>query len=782
MIRILVVVAVLFGPIRSAADVSVRTVDFLEVPGLSVNAAGPVLVQIDVERNRLVAANTLSSSMSVVDCRDHTVKNIPLGGRALQHLKSEAMVIARKSGDVYLIGTSCLYVVDPDRQKSKTIPTEVQYESIAVDEETRNVFVVGRESESLGFLPADSGTLVSKKWVDTREDLINLNATPPPPIRKVIADNSIGRVVAIDGIDPALYLFNGENGELIESRPLPLESGGRWHLAGYDEEDHALFVVVERTDRKVVQAARIDVLGGDDVVVPLPEFTEGVGITFNPRRKEVYIPYDNHPSVHVVEFAGGGTFEEIRLPAYGNDAAAVDLDNDKLYIGSWAHGEVDVVDLKTRTLDKRITGLGIIPHMFTIAFNPNDGLVYFPKGASAVNGTFGAAVTALDPTTERTKKIYTGWAPIDLVEVAERGTFFVFNSEDQFAEVRADGTYDIHTLPYDYPVRSIAGPESKICLSYGPHQSYWPTVYIWDAKNGVLNISLRDRDRDSDLEFYDRRIPRQAHRMVVDRDGVMYFTQNNWGKEEQFLGVLQDPVRVFEANQRIRLGEDVEREITQRILEYDPVAHRLYLVRIGENDTDPSILQVIDPAQKKVLARVELGITATDLVFDDSHIYVANFDSRNVSVVDKVNYTVRERQTGNAPLKMCLVGGEVFVIDHIDNTIQEVGKGGKSYKLPQNTAGVRPNNVFEWRGNAVVTVHGPEAMSVVQFDPRTNKISTLHQLEYPFGNTHFDTRNVSFYVRGQYGDAVFEITQGSVDADGRLWITDFLSGKLFVLE
>jgi hypothetical protein len=36
-------------------------------------------------------------------------------------------------------------------------------------------------------------------------------------------------------------------------------------------------------------------------------------------------------------------------------------------------------------------------------------------------------------------------------------------------------------------------------------------------------------------------------------------------------------------------------------------------------------------------------------------------------------------------------------------------------------------------------------------------------------------------VRGQFGDALFEITRGKTDADGRLWITDFLSGKLFIL-
>ena len=98
----------------------------------------------------------------------------------------------------------------------------------------------------------------------------------------------------------------------------------------------------------------------------------------------------------------------------------------------------------------------------------------------------------VDPETEKVKKTYTGWAPIDLIELKERDSFLVFNSEDQFAEVRADGSFEMHTLPYDYPVRAIYSPENDVYLSYGPHQSYWPTVYIWDAKNGILTIDKID--------------------------------------------------------------------------------------------------------------------------------------------------------------------------------------------------------------------------------------------------------------------------------------------------
>jgi YVTN family beta-propeller protein len=524
-------------------------------------------------------------------------------------------------------------------------------------------------------------------------------------------------------------------------------------------------------ERKVIEAARIDVTGNEDLIVPLPEYTEGVGITYNAKREEVYIPYDNHSSVHVVDFRNDGELHEIMIPAYGNDGSAVDAENDILYIASWAHGEIDVIDLKERKLVRRHPGLGIIPHMFALAFNPNTGLVYFPKGASAVNGTFGSAVSAFDPSTGEARKIHTGWAPIDLIEVESRGSFLVFNSEDTFAEVKADGSCEMHRLPFDYPIQAVTSPAGDVYLSYGPHQSYWPTVYIWDAKNGVLTI---DAD---DLELYDRRIPRQAHEMVLDRDGTLYFTQNNWGKEEQFVGTMKDQVRLFNVNERLRLVDEVEREITQRVLRYDEASHLLYLVRVGEMDEDPSVLQVIDPDSGRVLQRVEVGKTASDLTFDSEKIYVVNFDSSSLSVIDKSDYSVSEVDAGEQPLKLCACGGKVYMIDHAGNRLIEVG--GKSRELP--TKGL-PDNIFEWNGSLVITSHSSDRLHITSFDPGSGKFEVLHTLEYPYGDTSFDSGNVSFYLRGQFGDALFSITRGKTDSSGRLWISDFLSGRVFILS
>ena len=771
----LAIVSATLATASARERVSVQTVDFLSLPGVSINAAGPVLVKLDTDRGRLVVAHTLSSAVSFITCRDGSVVNVPVGGRAFQHLKSEALAIRPSTGEAYLIGAGALFIASPEAKKQITVPTEVQFEAVAVDDETGNAFLAGRESRQLGFYDAKAGKLRAIDWLETAEPLVNLNATPPPPIRKVVCDPKLRMAIAIDGVASTLHRFDSRTGKPIDSRALPLTSGGRWHLAGYDAATRTLYLVVETADRKVIEAARIDVAGRDDAVVGLPGLTEGVGMAYHPVRKEVYVAYDNHPTVHAIGFEDGGSIAEIMIPSYGNDGSALDVAGDLLYVSSWAFGEVDVVDLETRTLRERIKDLGIIPHMFASAFDPAGKRLYFPKGGTAVNGAFGASLTALDPATGKTEKVITGWAPVDLVEIPDRDGFLVFNSEDQFAEVKPDGSFEVHTLPDDHPIAAAAAASGGyIYLSYGAHQSYWPVVYIWGAKDGILRIDPKT------FELYDRRIPRQALQLVTDDNGALYFTQNNWGAEEPFVGVLADPVREFDVANRIRLGGQVQRETTQRVLRYDAGMNRLYVVRVGENDDVPGVLHIVDLATKTVLDTVPVGLSPTDLAFDAEHIFVANFDSRNVSVIDKRDpKTAFERPTREQPLRLCAAGDAVYVLTHSGKSLERLNPPARAYDVPLD--GI-PDNVFAWGDRLVVTSHNARELFVMAFDPRRGAFDLLHRERYAYGDTRFDTRNASFYMRGQFGDAVLTLTKGRTDRAGRLWITDFLSGKLFILS
>ncbi len=211
--------------------------DFLEILNLDVNGAGPLLLCVDPPRNRIVLANTLTSSVSIIDGGTHAVRNLPIGNRVPQWLKSEALAVNPRDGAVHVIGERSLHVLLPGRASAVTLKTGEQYESLAVDASSGRALLASRASEDLLLADPADGTLRRIHWASGVEPFGNLNMTPPPPIRKVAAD-PLGRFVAVDGAAAVMYLVDPQSGQLGPRRDLPLTAGGRWHPAGYDPAAH----------------------------------------------------------------------------------------------------------------------------------------------------------------------------------------------------------------------------------------------------------------------------------------------------------------------------------------------------------------------------------------------------------------------------------------------------------------------------------------------------------------------------------------------------------------
>ncbi len=756
------------------AGAGITRVDLLASLGLKVNAAGPLLVRMDAERNRLVVANTLSSSVTLIDGPGRTVRNIPVGTRVPQHLKSEALAIDPRSGNIYVIGRRTLEVVFPATGRSRSFPTRAQFEMVAVDEANGNAFLVGRESGDLAWLDLKKGRIRFIPWSERKEAARNLNQTPPPPPRKIVCDSAARRVAAIDGYSATLHLFSADDIRPLGKRPLALEPAGRWHYAGYSPRQQAILLVVETAARKVIQAAKIRIDGTGDVVVPLPGFSEGVGIGYAEERDEIFIPYDNHASLHVVDFKRHGKVSEILLPAYGNDATALDAAHDILYVGSWAYGEIDQVDLKTRRLRRRFLQPAVLPHMFNMAFHPGDGRLYIPLGATAVNGAFGAAITVFDPATGGLDKIRTGWAPQELLRQPGSDAFLAFNNEDQMARIAPDGSLTTTTLPVPYPHQALATPAGNVLLSYGPHQSYWPVVYIWAARNGILGIG------GSDLTFYDRRIPRLAQAMALSPAGALFALQNNWGDEKQFYVTLPDEVRApNQGDMRVELEDTVSRETTQRLLAHDPGRDWLLIGRVGETDGDNGVLQVVDAGTGRTVRRLEVGITPTALAVGPESIYVTNFDSDSTSVIAKGDLSRSDVRCGRQPLKIALSGSDAFVLNHGDNSLTRLGARPRTFSIPFPG---RPDQLAGCRDRLWITSHTAGELLIILFDPATERFTLRHREPYPFGETGFAGHNSSFFMRGQFGDCVYDLCRIQTGAEDSVWVSDFLAGKIFIFS
>jgi hypothetical protein len=138
-----------------------------------------------------------------------------------------------------------------------------------------------------------------------------------------------------------------------------------------------------------------------------------------------------------------------------------------------------------------------------------------------------------------------------------------------------------------------------------------------------------------------------------------------------------------------------------------------------------------------------------------------------------------EARTKRLPIKMALVDTVLYVMCQGENVIQEFSDSRKEYAFPLFG---RPNNIELIDDKLVITSHSENLFLVYYFDINTKNIKLIFTDDYPYGDTSYDHNNTAFYLRGQWGDSVFEITKIVADEKGRVLITDYLSGKLFIIE
>jgi len=747
----------------------VKTIDFLKSKNLNYNAAGPLLVKYDKLNNRIVLLNTNSSYLTLINAESFKVRNIYVKKRVPQFLKHEIIKISSK-GEIYFIADKSVVYVNPENNKAITINTIKQYESLDIDENNMTAYLTSRESKYIAKAVFKKHQLKLIRWLKREMKFENLNQTPPPPERKVIVNSILNRMYAIDTKNNRLYEFSikGKFPKLIKKINLRVKKGKRWHLAGINRENHKFYIVIETAKREVIQAFEFDMKKDKINTINLEIFREAAGIRYNPILNQVYIPYDNNGIVIIVDF-NKNEFYKVEIPGFGNDAIAFDNSKKLLFVSSWEYGEIEVIDLEKKKFLYKIENLGILPHMFSLAYNENNSTFFIPKGATAVNGNFGAAILTYNLKTGDKKKIYTGWAPVSIVKRGNKESFLVFNSEDEFSEVNLNGDFKTYKLPFDYPHDAIQNLNKNIYLSYGPHQSYWPVVYIWPAKNGILTIFSKD------LKIHDRRIPRLANRIVIDNNNKLYCLQNSWGKEKFFLAVLKNELRYYEPNKNIKLSIDIERETTPIDLKYDKQKNWLYIIKSGEKENQNGNFIIFDLNSNKEIFSSQTGISPTSISFNNKNIFITNFDSDTITIINKEDFTKQEIHTDKSPLKSTIYKNKVYVINHLGKTVFSLNK---TFRIPYRAF---PDNIKTINNKIYITLHNSNTFYLISFIPEQEKFKTIIKYKYPFGQTEFNTKNTAFFMSGQFGDAIFEINK-IIGYKNHILVTDYLSGKLFIIQ
>jgi len=772
------------GPLRSP---TVITVDLLDRLGLDANALGPQVVRADSDRNRVFALCANSSAVGVIEGDSDRVFTIPIGVRMPRRLREPGTAISAATGRLFVCAHEALVIVDADRRSAVRIALPGDFEAIAVDDLSRRAYLVGRTSRDLVIVDTVSHTLTATAYTNAAPPLEFTAASAPPPIRVPFVDAVEKRVHVVDGISSTLFTMDATGGGLIAARALPIGIFPRWHMGGFCPETDRIFVALENEKRAAVHALAIDARRSKDTIIDIPEaHTEPAGVSCDAARGELYIPYDNKTLIHAALFGDetepvAGDKPElvaIDLPSMGVDATAYDPETRTLYAAGWMQAALYVVDMAARKRTMTIPFAPVYPHMNSIALNRANGRLYIPSGSTAVNGTFGAALTVFDPRTLAFSRVLTGWAPVSVAPRPGAEGFFVFGAEAEFAAVDCDGVVAMHALPHPYAHQALTDPHGeKVFVAYGPHSSMWPTFYIGGTRNGIGLIDGDGRVTE------DRMTLRLAQAMAFDLSGRLWFLQNTWGKEEPFLVCHS---KNDEAWSRVALEPKVDNECLSRLLAVDGATGLLYAVRTGNESGDPGLVHVIDPETRTVTAAIETGRAPTAIAFlrDPSRVFVANFDDDTVTAIDAATFETVTLPVGDGPLALAAHpdGESILVVNHLDATLSVIAPD--STEIVALPAGALPNNILvdERGGRAFVTAHCADEARLYRFDPADGTVEIIHTSAHPYGAVSFDQANSAFGERAQWGDCVFAITQMALDKAGRLWIADFLSGQVWIVQ
>ncbi len=756
----------------------VTEVDFLKSLGVAVNAQGAHVVKMDVTHQRIVVACVNSSSLAWIEGHTRKLHTIPIGTRLPRRFHPLSLAIDSLSGKFYLAAEKKLVVVEPNTSQVQSIDLPSDLETVAVDGLTGRAFLTGRASGNLVVVEPNSRRVTEIKWGAALPPIPWAAASPPPPIRKVFVDPNARAVYLVDGAAPQLLTFHADQLTLLHQRSLPVPPYPRWHLAAFDTRRQALYLALETETRDSKGVLRIGTADNSDVLIALPPGSrEPQGISYSYSRQEVYIPYDNHPYIHVVHLAPVVKVDSIAVPRFGMDASAVDEKRGQLFVTNWAQGILYLINLKTRQVDYSVPQFPVFPHMHHLAYNPVTGDLIVPSGATVVNGTFGASVTIYN--TLRNELIHQriGWGPVSLAPQPGADAFYIFGSDQAFACVQPNGQCTYHSIPFLYPhaVHSAPG-QNQVWLSYGQHSSMWPSVYIASTRNGVLKFG-RESTPISEIV-----LDRLAQQLTLDRHGNFWALQNTWGTENPYLAYCPAQGGNW---QRVFLPERVDNECSFRLLAADPELDRIYVGRTADLNDQPGTLYIVDQQSQQVLSSVRVGVSPVDICVQPklNRIIVLNFDSDSATCIDRTTFARRNIPTGDGPLVSAVnpQTGEVCVVNHLNPGLTVLGES--SYQLPL-PADAWPDNIYFAAGQSCfyVTAHQPQAFKIYRLDLAAKKVSLYFETAYPFGEIRFDHANTAFALRGQWADAIYRLTNLAGDAKGRLWVTDYLAGKLWIFE
>ncbi len=164
-----------------------------------------------------------------------------------------------------------------------------------------------------------------------------------------------------------------------------------------------------------------------------------------------------------------------------------------------------------------------------------------------------------------------------------------------------------------------------------------------------------------------------------------------------------------------KLAADIPLGAPPQSLAVDPVTNKIFVTSNNSISTNPGSVYVIDAVTRALVTVVPVGVSPGSgpngiAVDTQTHkVYVANYGSNTVSVIDGLTYAVHSVTVGNGPINLAVneITSTVYVTNYLGNTVSAIN------------CSTTPETV-----TTINTGHGPRWLAV---NPVKNKVYVANQ-------------------------------------------------------
>ena len=153
-----------------------------------------------------------------------------------------------------------------------------------------------------------------------------------------------------------------------------------------------------------------------------------------------------------------------------------------------------------------------------------------------------------------------------------------------------------------------------------------------------------------------------------------------------------------------------------------------------------------------LVGTIQVGTSSYGIAYGNGNIYVANFGSNNVSVINATNTVVATIPVGTNPAGVTYGNGNAYVANYGSNTVSVIDS--TNTVVATIPVGTNPSGVTYGNGNAYVTNFASNSVSVI--DSTNTVVATIPVGPYPTWNA-FDPDNGYVYITYLNGNSVYVV-------------------------